>query len=103
MSWSRLRNQHGSVRKRSPVTRCGVLHRVLGTVAIVLLRSPILHFVVKRVGLGPVDANVRDRFMRSEIDDDPLRMSGVRFAGEFGSEIRIALPISIGIAVSQSG
>ena len=37
-----------------------------------------------------------------EVDDHPLRMRGVRFAGEFAGQIRIALPVSGWIAVGHA-
>src|ERR1700746_327758 len=41
------------------------------------------------------------RFVRSEVDDDPLRMGRIGLPGEFAGQVRIAFPEGLGIAVSN--
>src|SRR5207249_11325183 len=49
------------------------------------------------IGFGerrsPLNARGIDLFVGLEIDDDPLWMERIRFAGEFASEVGIAFPI----------
>ena len=56
-----------------------------------------------RVGLAPRDANAVDGLGLRQIEDDPLRMEGVTFAGEMLGEIRIALPEGIEVTVGKAG
>ena len=51
----------------------------------------------------PIDADVGHRFGRSEIDDNPLRVSRIRLTAVFAGKIGIALPVGVGIAVGQAG
>ena len=68
---------------------------------IVLAARPELHAVILRVRFGPCDADGVDLMQTTQIDDHPLRMQRIVFAGEAASQIGIALPVGIGVAIGQ--
>src|ERR1700691_252227 len=67
-----------------------------------IISGPILGDVAGRKRFSPRDASAVDGLRLREIEDDPLRMQRITFAGEMFGEIRVALPESVGVAVRQS-
>ena len=55
--------------------------------------GPILDKIASRVGGGPVDPDGVDIFVIAQVDDGPLGMNGIGFAGESGGEVGIAFPV----------
>ena len=51
--------------------------------------------------MEPINANVRDGFVRAEVDDDPLWMCGIWLSREFTGKVWVALPEALRISVSQ--
>src|SRR5260370_37729429 len=68
-----------------------------------IVAGPILDDVVRSVRLAPRDANTVDGLRLRQIEQDPLRMKAVAFAGEMLGEIRIALPESVEVTVGEAG
>ncbi len=64
-----------------------------------IIARPILHFIIHRVRLGPRDSNRAHRNRARQIEKHPLRMQRVAFTSERLRQIRIALPIRVGISV----
>src|SRR5260370_11852523 len=67
-----------------------------------IVAGPILDDVVRSVRLAPRDANTVDGLRLRQIEQDPLRMKAVAFAGEMLGEIRIALPESVEVTVGEA-
>jgi hypothetical protein len=61
--------------------------------------GPILHFIDARARLAPIDTQSIDLVGSEQIQDDPLRMQRVVFAGKCLGEVWIALPKRGRIAV----
>ena len=76
--------------------------RSLGGLRDGLFAGPVLHQVALGVGVGPGNANGIDRQRVRKIDDHPLRMRRVLFAGERLRQIGIAFPIGTEIAIGQA-
>ena len=55
---------------------------------------PIFHLVFRSIGASPGDLYGVYVGGRLEVHNDPLRMQGVAFSGEFAGEIRIAFPVA---------
>src|SRR5438105_71121 len=64
--------------------------------------GPILHLIDSGIRFSPGDANRINVFILLKIYYYPLRMEGVVLAGEALGQIRIALPIRVGIAVIET-
>ena len=60
---------------------------------------PILNVVIDRVGLGPKDAQRVDGNVFPEIDENPLRIKRVVFAGVERVKIGVAFPEAFRVAV----
>src|SRR5271169_573097 len=67
-----------------------------------ILAGPILNEVVSSVRFAPRDANAVDGLRLRQIEDDPLRMQRIAFGGEVLSEIGIALPESVEVAIGEA-
>jgi len=67
----------------------------------ILFAGPVLHQVVSSVRIPQSFLTCRS-FPVRQIENDPLRMEGIIFTGEFAGEIRIALPICARIAVRDA-
>src|SRR5215470_10216481 len=67
-----------------------------------LLTGPVLHAVVLRIWIGPRDPDGVDGKRIREVDNDPLRVQRVVFAGELFRQIRITLPVGVLVAVSDT-
>src|SRR5260221_14017794 len=65
--------------------------------------GPVLHLVGGGVWRGPGHANGIHFLLFSEIDDDPLRVQRIIFAGESLSEVWIAFPIRVQVSGVQAG
>ena len=63
------------------------------------LAFPILNIVIDRIGLGPKDAQCVDGNVFPEIDENPLRIKRVVFAGVKRVKIGVALPEAFLVAV----
>src|SRR5579862_2683501 len=85
---------HRPLRKCLPDSACGRADGILST--------PILHSVMGRIRLAPCDAYAVNGLNLSQINHDPLGMQSIAFSGEMLSEIRIALPKSMQVAVRET-
>ncbi len=63
--------------------------------------GPKLNGVASRVRIGPGDANGIDIRLAAEIDHHPLRMQRIIFTSELASQVRIAFPVRLGIAIGE--
>src|SRR5580692_9272972 len=67
------------------------------------LAGPKLHTIALRVRLGPGNPDRVDFLCAAQIDERPLRIERIVFTSEGACQIRIALPIGIGIAIRKNG
>src|SRR5215470_5316346 len=93
---------HDAIRECGPDTCRRMIHRRRGFTAR-LLGSPVLDLMLCRKRMKPINADVRHRLLRAEVNDDPLWMCRIRLPGEFARQVRIALPASLRIAIGEPG
>ncbi len=62
----------------------------------------VLHEIFARVRIGPIDANGVDLLNGGQVDDNPLRVHGIILASKRFGQVGIALPIGVGVAVSET-
>ena len=67
-----------------------------------IVPGPVLHHKFGGVGFAPLDLNAVDLLDLREIDNDPLRMQRIAFAGKALRKIWITLPISIVVAIRKA-
>src|SRR5271157_1589206 len=65
------------------------------------LASPELYRVAFGVMVRPCDADRIDVNLAAQVNNDPLRMQRVVFAGESLGQVRIALPVGLGISIGE--
>src|SRR6266576_5441158 len=68
-----------------------------------ILAGPILNEILSRIRLAPGNLDRTDRQTIREINSHPLRMKEVVFSSESLCQVRIALPVSVKVAVRNAG